>query len=160
MSEAIILALFFTFVFAAIMHMHDMFGAKLKTYGQVRSCTWSYIHGGCEALPPACALAEAKTEMSPVGLEAWSKTQSDKWKNKVAGTFSFLHKMLDELNILGKQIRVTKKSEPIPRTPMLGGGSGQVRGSYAMFCNEPRRENFTMVEEAFCRIVGSGFPGC
>jgi hypothetical protein len=167
MSEAIILALFFTFVFAAIMYMHAVFNARLATDHEVRACAWAYTRGGCKELPASCAGAVPTSGLSPVGLDQWNQENGKEAGGGAAGGVTgaikdgaqFLHKMMGALPILGKQTTI-KKSQSVSRSPLLGGGSGVVGASYAIFCNERTTEDSTMVEEAFCRVMPDGFPGC
>ncbi len=167
MAEALILAIFFVFVGTWIMHMHTMYSAKLKTYSEVRGCAWAYANGGCKVLPPECKGAATKDGLSPVGLEAWAgngegqeffKNNSD-LKNTMSDALGFASKAMDALNIVGKQTTVTKKSDTVTRSSLIGSGDFNPGASYAVFCNEPKQEAETMAEQVFCRVAPR-IPGC
>jgi hypothetical protein len=160
MSESIILAIFLTFMLAIVMHIHRVYDAKLETYASVRSCAWAYANGACKSLPAHCAGVTVQDGLSPAGLDSWAQENANGFMEAIAEASGFAHEMMDKLQIVGRQASLSTQSETIDRSPLIGGGSGQAKATYAVFCNEERREQTTMVEQAFCRVVGSGFPGC
>jgi hypothetical protein len=167
MAEALIVVLFFTFVFACMMFMHRLYEDRIDVARRTRACAWAYTNHGCnpeaEEVRRVCAGATFENGLQPDGLLDWAESEAGDLVEGLDEASGFAAKVLDELGIVGDSTTVSVRSEAVRPPSPLGTRETTVLARYPLLCNERKRTPLQIAGEAFCRVVNDltdKVPGC
>ena len=156
MTEALIVCLFFTMVFASIFHMTKTMGKKLEVNRTVRGCAWAYASGGCESLPSNCQNVSASGNYAPSTNGASQNAKvSNAARQSGQGVSQFIHKIMTGLKIVGETTTITQSGQ-VTRPAPIGGGTVKIGGFYSVLCNEQEQSVPDLIKKAYCGTVKIG----
>ena len=156
MTEGLVVCLFFTLVFAGVVHMSKSMTRKIQVTNLVRGCAWKYAGSGCTSMPKEC-----KGVASQVGLASSNAGTSTNGaisalaQNQGSDLGGFVHDIMRKLRIIGEATSLQSEKN-VTRPAPLGGGSVGIKGFYSVLCNERSRSASDLMKEAFCSAVKFG----